>query len=171
MNGHENSEYLVAFLDGALSVEDAGRVEKHLERCPSCREVLEDFRLTGQLLNQWTEVAPSPGFESRVLTRIRASAPPRSVSGRFGNLNRWIFKSPLRWAAVAAGMVLMAGAAYWTFPLSRNEEVLTEADKEEMATQIDLYVDYGVISHLDTLKPMDATPPPTGDESSVINTA
>jgi hypothetical protein len=64
----------------------------------------------------------------------------------------------------------MAGAAYWIFPHFRNEEVLTEADKDEMATQIDLYVDYGVISHLDTLKPMDATPPPD-DESSVINTA
>lgn len=171
MNGHENSEELVAFLDGALSVENARGVEKHLERCPSCREVLEDFRRTGQLLNQWTEVAPSPGFESRVLTRIRASGSPRPVSREFGKLNRWIFGSPLRWAAVATGIVLLAGAAYWISPLSRNEEVMTEAEKDEMATQIDLYVDYGVISHLETLKPMDATPPPTGDESSVINTA
>ncbi|HET6464873.1 MAG TPA: anti-sigma factor [Nitrospiria bacterium] len=170
MNGHENSEELVAFLDGALSAEDARRVEKHLGRCPACREILEDFRRTGQLLNRWTEIAPSPGFESRVLTQIRASARPRSFLGGFGNLNRWIFGPSLRWAVVATGIVLMAGAAYWIYPLSRNEEVLTEADKDEMATQIDLYVDYGVISHLDTLKPTDATPPP-GDESSVINTA
>jgi len=170
MNGHENSEELVAFLDGALSVENARRVEKHLGRCPSCREVLEDFRRTGHLLNRWTEINPSPGFESRVLTQIRASAPPRPVSGGFGNLNRWLFKSPLRWAAVAAGIVLIAGAAYWNSSPSRNEDTLTEAEKDEIATHIDLYVDYGVISHLDTLKPMDATPSP-GDESSVINTA
>ncbi|MBI3597260.1 MAG: zf-HC2 domain-containing protein [Nitrospirae bacterium] len=171
MNGHEISEELVAFLDGALSVEDARRVEKHLERCPSCREILEDFRRTGQLLNRWTEIAPSPGFEPRVLTHIRASETRRPVSIGFGNLNRWFFGSPIRWSAVAAGIVLMAGAAYWIFPLSRNEDVLTEAEKDEMATHIDLYVDYGVISHLDTLKPMDATPPPQGDESSIINTA
>ena len=171
MNGHEHSEELVAFIDGALSAEDARRVEKHLGRCPACREILEDFRRTGQLLNRWAEIAPSPGFESRVLTQIRASARPRSVSGGFGNLNRWIFGSSLRWAALATGIVLMAGAAYWiSFP-SRNGDALTEADKDDMATQIDLYVDFGVISHLDTLKPMDAAPPPPGDESSVINTA
>jgi len=169
MSGHENSEELVAFLDGALSTVDARRVEDHLESCSACRETLDDFRRTGQLLNRWTQIAPSPGFESRVLTQIRASARPRSASGGFGNLNRRIFGSPFRWAAVAAGIVLIAGAAYWASSLSRNEEALTEAEKDEIATHIDLYVDYGVISHLDTLQPMDATPPP-GDESSVINT-
>ncbi len=164
MNGHELSDQLVAFLDGALSAEDAFRVERHLEVCPTCRETLEDFRRTGELLKRWTEITPSPAFESRVLAQARASE-----SRRFWNL--WNLDLPLRWTLAAAGILLVAGVTYWTLPHFQNPEGLSEADQAEMATDMDLYMNYGVISHLDTLKQMDTLPPTEQDESFIINNA
>ena len=169
MNGHEISNQLVAYLDGALSLEDARSVEKHLEACSTCRETLEDFRRTGELLKRWTEITPSTGFESRVLAQARASESRRPAFRWFWNF--WNLGSPLRWAMAVAGVLLVAGAAYWAFPRFQNPEGLSEADQAEMATDMDLYMNYGVISQLDTLKQPDPVPPTDRDESLMINTA
>lgn len=169
MNGHELSDQLVAFLDGTLSAEDAFRVEKHLEVCPTCREMLEDFRRTGELLKRWTEITPSPAFESRVLAQARAWESRWPAFRWFWNF--WNLGSPLRWAIAAAGILLVVGVTYWAFPRFQNPEGLSEADQAEMTTDTDLYMNYGVISHLDTLRQMDTAPPTEQDESFIINNA
>lgn len=169
MNEHEISDQLVAFLDGALSAEDTVRVEKHLEICPGCRETLEDFRRTGELLKRWAEIPPSPGFESRVLAQVRASESRRPAFDWFWNL--WNFALPLRWAMAVAGILLVAGAAYWALPRFQNPEGLSAVDKAAIENDIDLFMNYDIISHLDTLKQMDTVPPTEQDESFNINNA
>lgn len=42
-------ELVTAYLDGALSAEDAARMEAHLERCPPCVEYVEQIRTTARV--------------------------------------------------------------------------------------------------------------------------
>lgn len=166
MNGHEISEQLVAYWDGALSADEVRKVESHLRDCSTCRETLEDFRRTGELLKRWPGIAPSPDFESRVLAQARATAHGQSPTRRL-----WNFGLPLRWAMAAAAVLLIAGAAYWVVPHFRNPEGLSAVDQAEMEKKMDLFMNYEVISHMDTLKPMETIPPDDRGESFIINTA
>ena len=166
MKDHSSSEQLVAFLDSALPVEEGRRVENHVRDCPACRETLDDFRRTGALLRQWTDVAPSPDFESRVLNRIHAQKPRGAW---FWNL--WNFGAPLRWAPAAAAVILVAGAAYWALPHFRNAQGINPADTIEIKNNIDLYLNYDVISHLHLLKQRENAPRDGQGETFIINTA
>ena len=166
MMNHEISELFVAYLDGALTEEEARRVGGHLRECPACRETLEDFRRTGQLLRHWTDVAPPPGLEARVLERIQAR---KSRGNRPWNF--WNFNSPRRWAAAAAAAVLVAGAAYWAAPPFRSAPGINPADQAEIENNIDLFLNFDVITHLDTLREMEPSPRHEPGESFLVNMA
>ena len=42
-------ELVTAYLDGALSAEDAARMEAHLELCPPCVEYVDQIRMTARV--------------------------------------------------------------------------------------------------------------------------
>jgi len=46
-------EEVMAFLDGELTPEEANAVSHHLEECPECAYVAEQFRQTSRGLDNW----------------------------------------------------------------------------------------------------------------------
>ena len=98
-------------LEGALSGEDAKRLESHLHDCVSCREALENAKQSRRLL-QWGEPAAeaSPGFARIVMARIRANE--EQAASEAGLLQTLVtFASRLAITATLALGVLIAYAA------------------------------------------------------------
>ncbi len=63
-------ERLVAYSDGQLSAEDAGRVEAHLAQCPDCREELRALEHSLEIARSvWNESAESASVPRMRLTR------------------------------------------------------------------------------------------------------
>lgn len=162
-NKHEISDQLVAYLDGTLSKEEGGRVEAHLETCTICRETLDDFRRTAELLAKWPDIMPSPAFDARFRDRVRPPAHRAPVFRR-----GWAIPS-LRWAAMAAGILLVAGAAFLTVPDLLNRGELNDAERAEITTDFDLYQNLSVITHLETLQEMEGRPADQREETFVRN--
>lgn len=64
---------LSAYLDGALSPEEATRVAAHLATCPACRAVVEDLRAVRTLIRSAPEPDPDPGALARTLRHVEGT--------------------------------------------------------------------------------------------------
>jgi hypothetical protein len=87
-------------------------VRRHVQKCPCCAERLvsrEEARLS---LSGERDVAEDPDFVRKVVARAARSEPSADIAG-FG-ARRFV-----RWAAAAAGLVLVVGATLW-FVLGRG---------------------------------------------------
>jgi Putative zinc-finger len=105
---------LGAYVLGALDVEEAAEVRRHLEDCPDCAAERDALAPLPELLSvaggaeAATAEPLSAAFEERLLdayARDRAAAPRRR---RFARLRR---RTRRRWIAVAAGVAAAAAAA------------------------------------------------------------
>jgi anti-sigma-K factor RskA len=63
---------------GILTGDERATTLAHLATCDACRAAVDELATTADaLLLAGPEIEPPPGFESRVLARIGADAPPR----------------------------------------------------------------------------------------------
>jgi anti-sigma factor RsiW len=94
-----SEETLVAFADGELSPAEAAQVSQHIDRCESCREMVEALQRSMELVTaSWQD-------EHTKWPKWQATRAPK--------LHRWPVKQVL---AVAAGILLLAGVGliWWT---------------------------------------------------------
>src|SRR5262249_14743463 len=104
MQCREVRDLLDSFLGEELLVETNHDLMRHLETCPDCRAELEARRqmriVLGRAFNRAATLQPRPDFAASVLAQVRTAAPKgrRRLSVR-------------AWLALAASMVLTAGAA------------------------------------------------------------
>lgn len=68
---HLDKELISSYLDGVLSSEEAGRVEGHLDACPDCRNILNDFRQVQKLLQDFKVAEPAFDMAAGILQRIQ----------------------------------------------------------------------------------------------------
>ncbi|WP_137989609.1 anti-sigma factor family protein [Streptomyces vilmorinianum] len=91
---------------GILPAQERARAVAHLDRCPGCREHVEQLTLVGDgLLGLLPGTEPPVGFETRVTKRL---APSRPEPGPRPSRRR-----RLRLAAAAAAAALAFGFAGW----------------------------------------------------------
>ncbi|MET7619807.1 zf-HC2 domain-containing protein [Streptomyces sp. NPDC005408] len=89
---------------GALPARERAQAVAHLDRCPGCREQVEQLTLVGDgLLGLLPGTEPPVGFETRVMNRLN---PSRSATRRRPRLR-------LRVAAAAAALALAFGFGGW----------------------------------------------------------
>lgn len=102
-------------LDGELSAEERGHVERHLQRCGSCREALERLRAAEAALTQLPVPPEVPGgFTERVMACAARRPQRRPVVVSF-----WRSLSPaMRVAAVAMLMLGLCLGALMSLGLS-----------------------------------------------------
>ena len=130
-------EELTAYIDGALSPEDAARVEAALASDPALRELHAKLRGTVQALATLETPDASPSLRRAVLTSLDA---PRGGRGWWHEL-----ASPARWipaGAVAAFGVAAAVGMFGRTPESRFEGI-------ESADQLALAEQYEDVDDLD----------------------
>lgn len=138
---HLPAEDLVAWLDGELLADAAGRVERHVAACSVCAREADLLRRSGALLSQLPGLAPPRGFEERVHAAVRSGDAAPS-----GRVVRGAFPA---WARVAAAVVVVAVGGWWLTSRPSDPGRLSGSDEEAIAR--DLFV----ISHLDTLAAAD----------------
>ncbi|MCR4395606.1 MAG: zf-HC2 domain-containing protein [Candidatus Saccharicenans sp.] len=78
MNCHRAEKLISRLVDGRLDAGTATRLEEHLKVCPSCAQLLADYRKLGALLSelQMREAEPLPYFEQRLLAKLNTASRP-----------------------------------------------------------------------------------------------
>ncbi len=93
------------YLDGELSSEQRGDIERHVGACDSCREALERLRATAAALSQLAQPPDIPaGFAERAVIRAARRREQRRVVVPF-----WKSFSPAMRLAAAAMVILGLG--------------------------------------------------------------
>jgi anti-sigma factor RsiW len=134
---------LVAWVDGECSADDAARVAAHVAACSVCTREARLHRRSGEMIARLPAIAPSAGFEARVVTAARGST--TAPGGRV------VFLRP-RVAAAAAAVLLCAGAGVWWIASSSEPGAPDEITAREAAAVAD---DLAVLSNLDALQQAD----------------
>lgn len=95
-------EEVMAFLDGELAPEEANAVSHHLEECPECAYVAEQFRQTSRGMANW-EIESLPATAEDAILTAMAIAKARNPSW----IRRpWVFASA---GVVAAILLIVVG--------------------------------------------------------------
>jgi predicted anti-sigma-YlaC factor YlaD len=89
------------FLDGELAAVQSERLIAHVDRCPTCRGVLEELRVVDALLLGPRRIDLAPNFSFAVMAEARALPPPAP------------YRAPIRAYLVSylAAAWMLAGAA------------------------------------------------------------
>jgi anti-sigma factor RsiW len=133
------SDKLSAWLDGRLSAEQTGAVDRHVAGCRACAEERDLLREARSLFGPTLQVEPRPGFAGRVALAASPKTRPSSAL-------RWIFGGFATAAAAAA--LLIAVVPRHAPDASHSEELM-------LAQRLDLYEDLSVMQHRDALENLD----------------
>lgn len=124
--------YISEYVDGALEARKAAELERHLETCPACREVLDDLR--GMKAAASDLETPEPGDEvwRKIRSRLTAPAPEPATAVRIPG--RWSlgWASPaLRLAGAAAlALILIGSGVYFGGRLGGTKAPRSLGDRE-----------------------------------------
>ena len=149
MKCNEIRELLPDLAAGVIA--SGAEVNDHLRACANCNGMLDEFRKTMALLDEWQAPEPSPYFDVRLKARLREEA-AKQPSRWFGWLRRPVI-------AVAMAVVLVAGTTvfieYGKVPgrkpgpvtpgtavsdlqvLDTNHDVLSDSDPDSAASLLD----------------------------------
>jgi predicted anti-sigma-YlaC factor YlaD len=92
---------LAAYIDGALSPQEAARVERHAARCAECRAQRERIEFGMEALERIELVEPPEAVWLAIEAELRANPVPRRVNA-------------VRMIAYATAVLAIFGIAYWT---------------------------------------------------------
>jgi len=67
----KNRKLFSAYVDGMLPEKAKKSFAGHLDSCPECRKALKELELLRELLREFPEKHPGPGFETAILSRVR----------------------------------------------------------------------------------------------------
>lgn len=70
IGSHEQAELLLAYSAGERNSPEAAALEKHLEVCAACRELVAGQQAVWSALDEWKAPAPSADFNRRLFARI-----------------------------------------------------------------------------------------------------
>ena len=158
---------LIPFARGALSAEERGRVQHHLDDCAQCRDEMEALATTMQQVSSRLEELPAPEW-SAYRRELRLKLARRNEAR-----TRW-WRPSLLWPSLATAGV---GVAALIFVLTARPgpphpgapgglDILAMEQPAEpvdvgllrdypMVENLDLLEDYDLIEHLDEMPPPD----------------
>ncbi len=125
-------KYISEYIDGALDARQAAELERHLQDCPACREVLEDLRGLKDAAADLETPEPDDAVWMKIRTRLAAGAAEPAggirVPGRFA----LSWNNPaLRLAGAAAlALVLVASGVYLGGRLAGSKAPRSLGDRE-----------------------------------------
>ncbi len=104
MNCSDVRELINAYIDGELGQFEAHQVERHIDKCESCREETEQFRKTSALIAEYgRETAPAS-----LINDIRM----KMEKEKSGMINLRSFRKTGWWALAASFILIVLGGAY-----------------------------------------------------------
>ena len=101
-----------AYLDGDISREDEQLLQEHLNTCPQCKDIMEEFKMSELFLQSASPIEAPDGFVSGVMSRL-----PKEKSQ--AGISRILRRHPLM-AAAALFFLLMSATLFSNF--SNNQQ-------------------------------------------------
>jgi hypothetical protein len=143
----DRQDQIVDFLLGALDTDAAQAVQEHLDRCPACRQYLQNLREQGDaLIGLSREIrADTEARQTRVIEALEKASPVAAV-GRILPFTGGFIKT-----AVAAVLVLGAGIAVgrWTAPRPVDVEQLRAQVEASVAAALEPVVRESILAEVD----------------------
>jgi len=115
MHCSDIEDILSSYLDNELLPEESIFVEKHLEHCYSCRQLLADMQKTSNLLQSLPNVPMPDGFQEQLHELLAGVKQDTYVSdkGRFGQ--NWLQSLLGSYRMVSAALILILCFAAYSF--------------------------------------------------------
>jgi putative zinc finger protein len=113
---HPTDLDITDYVDDSLSTADRAAVDRHLEGCPRCRELVADFLDLRRASAALGAIEPPSRTWSRIEAVISSSGTARSTSRPTTRDHR----PTTAWLAAAAALVLAITGGLWTIRASRH---------------------------------------------------
>jgi anti-sigma factor RsiW len=116
MQCYEAESLLIDYLDAQLHPGDKGPLEQHLQQCPHCRQVLEEYRELFAAIQSDKAEKPGPGlhekFENMLQSELNIESTARIVDMNKEKLTAPVVKMPSLLWKIAASIILIASGIF-----------------------------------------------------------
>src|SRR3989338_1374732 len=144
------------FLEEQLNPAETQFVKNHLETCGLCRTELKLHEKAWQMISDYKDIKPQPGYESRFCTRL-ATEEPRKESFVAG-LQRLFQKKRLSAAFAVISIIIIISFLSRTIYFNQQEAnaMLAMSPEEiEFVDNIELAANFDIIENLDLLEDLE----------------
>lgn len=165
MNCKKVQKLIPVYMDAQLEDKELRTVREHLKDCPHCQKELDLFEKSWELLSNWKDVEPSPGYINRFWARLSLERP--WYEQLLLNLKEVFVmkKKTLAWGAVSMVIIVcVLTFSNYILTLKTNNKlaVMNPQDLELLAElefvqnldiieDIDWLEDWEIIENLDTI--------------------
>jgi len=129
MECYDAESLLIDYLDAQLHPGDKVPLEKHLQGCPHCRQVLEEYRALFTAIQSNKAEKPGPGlrekFENMLQSELNIESTARIVDMKVSSAAPVIKMSSLLWK-IAASVILVASGVFIGTMFTNGKGVNTE---------------------------------------------
>lgn len=157
MRCDQAKKIIPVYMDAGLGQEETRLVKEHIASCAACRRELEAFEQSWDMLGEWRNIAPRPGYVSRFWTRVSEELSWQERIGKAikeGLRNRR--PAP---AFVTACLIIIVGifALRHYFQIQDTDQMLAglREDELEMVENIELAENFEIIADIDFFEDMD----------------
>ncbi len=166
MQNNEATGFLLDYCDRKLDAANAALVEKHLQICGSCRELVEAQSAVYKSLQAWSAIDASPDFNRRLYARIEAEKRKSGILRLAAMLaERWSLLPRRRVAAFVAVCALLLAAIWIHAPLNSQNG---EQEPQAKARPVDVEQVERTLQDLDMLHQLNPTFAPEANSAGSI---
>lgn len=119
-----------AYVDGELDERGKSVVESHLQVCPDCKRLLNDFIGQGKLLNQLSEIESSSTFDARFWDKLQKEELGQGLRQPF-LVPVFLKRVPV---AAMAVLILLVGVLGGVFSFLTQRRFISPAGFEAMSS-------------------------------------
>ncbi|MCR4336849.1 MAG: hypothetical protein NUV91_03490 [Candidatus Omnitrophica bacterium] len=154
MNLEEFKSLIPDFLEGNLSSQDEERMQHFMIQSVEAQKEMDAYKKTWDMLGEWKEIEPDPGYISRFWTRLAQERPwyQKFLEALWDAISNKVVMP----VAVAACLVVWVASITLktTLEVQTTETALTELSGEEfeMMENLELVENYDVIEQMDMLE-------------------
>lgn len=147
---------LASFLSGEMADSQADEVRQHLIHCDDCQCEMDAYQQTWEMLEQWTDEEPAPGYVSRFWKR---AATERSwwekFHDAFGDL--LTMKRLVPAVSVFCALLIIGTLTLRTSQIHQTEAMLTDLTLEEIefVENLELAENLELLEKLEVLEGME----------------
>ena len=164
MNCQSIQKLIPLFLDQELSSHEVSMFQSHLKECPACQKELKAYQRSWELLKDWKDVEPSPGYVGRFFSELSQRTSwceevlkpfPERILQNFKliffkkrNVQAWV---------VSFVIVIVVLLGRWNYFQQGREENLANLNVKEIEflEHFELARHFEVIENIDLLEDMD----------------
>ena len=138
------------YLDNELSAKELEQVKNHLAGCPVCAQECQAQQSVWQLLGEYEEIQPEPGFIGRFWTRVASQTTWQEKL--LEKLNVGVWRQPWVYASLGLCLALIIGSLlFWQNQYPKSSELLANVNEEEleMLENLELVENFDVIQDME----------------------